>query len=178
MIASDEYLKKICRNYHLVENYMQARFDKENKWEMHHRREIDENKSRQQLIDEENYYDVAQEELVFLTKDEHNKLHHKDKIVSAETRKKMSEALTGKESSFKGKHYSTAAKQKISKLHKGKKLSDKHRNKISDALTGEKNPAFGKPGTMLGRHWWNNGIINISSKDCPGEDFVLGRIIK
>lgn len=24
---------------------------------------------------------------------------------------------------------------------------------------------------------WNNGIINISSLDCPGEDFSLGKIV-
>lgn len=91
MIANDKILKSICKNYNLVENYMQARFDKENKWELHHRRETDENKSRQQLIDEGKYYDVEPEELIFLTREEHNKLHHTGKMHSAEARKKISD---------------------------------------------------------------------------------------
>lgn len=90
MIAKDETLKKICRNYHLIENYMQARFDEENKWELHHRRETDENKSRQQLIDEGRYYDVEAEELIFLTREEHNKLHHTGKKYDEEIKNKIS----------------------------------------------------------------------------------------
>lgn len=28
----------------------------------------------------------------------------------------------------------------------------------------------------IGTHWWNNGIINKLSRECPGEGFVLGRL--
>lgn len=30
---------------------------------------------------------------------------------------------------------------------------------------------------VLGRKWWNNGIENLHSKECPGDGWVLGRII-
>ena len=74
MIAKDEYLRKICSNYEQVENYKKAVADKENKLHMHHRRETDEMKSMQQLIDEGKYFDVEPEELIFLIMVEHMKL--------------------------------------------------------------------------------------------------------
>lgn len=30
---------------------------------------------------------------------------------------------------------------------------------------------------VLGRKWWNNGVENTHSKECPGDGWVLGRII-
>lgn len=30
---------------------------------------------------------------------------------------------------------------------------------------------------VLGRKWWNNGIENSQSKECPGDGWVIGRII-
>lgn len=30
---------------------------------------------------------------------------------------------------------------------------------------------------VLGRKWWNNGIENSQAKECPGDDWVIGRII-
>jgi len=146
MIANDKSLKRICKDYNLVENYMQARFDKENKWELHHRKEIDENKKRKELIAEGRYYNVEPEELIFLTREEHNKLHH-----------------TGNKHNL-GKHYSEDTKKKISENHKGmlgKQHSEETKKKISDVRKGI--------------HWYNNGIVEIMSKECP-DGFVRGRL--
>jgi hypothetical protein len=45
----------------------------------------------------------------------------------------------------------------------GKVYSQEERNKIRN--------------DVLGRKWWNNGIENSQSKKCPGDGWVLGRII-
>jgi len=57
-------------------------------------------------------------------------------IVSAETKKKMSE-------SRKGRHLSEETKKKISESHKGKHFSEEHRKKLSEShkgRTGANNP--------------------------------------
>lgn len=162
----DKRLRKVCATYEQVENYDKAIADKENKWHLHHRRETDEMKSKQQLIDEGRYYDLEPEELIFLIESEHNSLHHKDKIVSEETRKKMSESHIGIQSGenhpFFGKHHTEEIRNKLSKCNKG-----------------ENSPLYGKRGEMnhnFGRTWWNNGKVAKLSKECPGEGFMRGRL--
>ena len=61
---------------------------------------------------------------------------------------------------------SEAKKGKIGP-NKGKKLSEETRRKISKTLKGN-------TGTK-GKHWYNNGEINIKARECP-EGFVPGRI--
>lgn len=199
MIAKDDRLRKVCRNYEQVENYEKAILDEE-RWELHHRREIDEMKSVQQLIDEGKYYDVDPSELIFLTKAEHNKVHNlhrreetiekldrsaknkigthrsletkskiskgnKGKLVSEETRKKLSENhadISGENHPLFGKHHSEETKNKISKANKGKKRSSEIKHKMSIL--------------QIGNLWWNNGKICIRAKECPGTDFVRGRL--
>ena len=62
------------------------------------------------------------------------------KMLSSETRRKISEA-------HKGKTLSAETRRKISEAHKGKTLSAETRRKISEATTGENHPMFGKPPT-------------------------------
>lgn len=155
MIRKDKGIRNVCSTYEQVENYEKAIEDVEQLWELHHRREIDENKSMQQLIDEGKYFDVAPEELIFLTRSEHRKLHNEGKIASEAVRKKISERAkqrTGESNSMFGKHHSEAAKKEI-----------------SEALLKEKNPFYKT-------FWWNNGKVAIRSKEQPGSDFVRGRL--
>ena len=51
----------------------------------------------------------------------------------------------------KGKHHTEEARRKMAESHKGKNIWTR------------------------GRHWYNNGKINIMSKECP-EGFVPGRL--
>ena len=88
-------------------------------------------------------------------------------------------SLSGKNHPMYGKKLSEETRKKISDAIKGekhpmygKKLSEETRKKISEASNhkGEKNPMYGKRGElspMYGRHWYNNGIVQIQSFECP-----------
>ena len=103
--------KYYCKDYENIENYDKALADNFKSWEVHHRKEAE--FSRKELIALGMYYNVSSEELIFLTRAEHNKLHNKGKIHSEETRKKLSE------------------------VHKGKRLSQEHIKKIGAARIGK-----------------------------------------
>lgn len=102
-------VKRFCKNYSLIENYNLAVLDNTQIWCCHHRKEIDEHKTMQQLKQEGIYYDRPPEELIFLKRSEHQKLHQTGKVFSIEHKRKMS------------------------KVRKGRKLSDEHKKKISEA---------------------------------------------
>ena len=63
----------------LIENYHQAIADEEKMWDIHHRRECDENGrtlfTKKQLIEMNLYYNRPAAELIFVTKSMHWKLH-------------------------------------------------------------------------------------------------------
>lgn len=89
--------KKFCKeDISKIENYVKAVNDTTKTWHCHHRTEIWWNCSKQDLIKNECYYNRKACELIFLTPEEHVKLHHKNKIVSKETKQKMSKAQKGK----------------------------------------------------------------------------------
>ena len=110
----------------------------------------------------------------------------KGKHPSEETRNKLSEAN-------KGKHLSEDTKKKMSEVKKGKPKSAETRKKMSKARkgkqVGENNPMYGKRHSEetrrkiseanrinnIGKHWYNNGEINIRAKECP-PGFIPGRI--
>lgn len=112
-MISKRHVKKFCAEgqIHLIENYKEAINDKTQTWDCHHRREIDENKSKQQLIDEDLYYDRPAEELIFLPHKEHTALHNKGnqnckgKILSNEHKSKISESMLGKNKGKPRKKY-------------------------------------------------------------------------
>ena len=87
--------KSFCRDdISLIENYDKAIADDTQTWHCHHRRETIFSKS--DLIEISEYYNRPACELIFLTPLEHIRLHHLGKHLSAETRKKMSEARINK----------------------------------------------------------------------------------
>ena len=119
--------KKFCKeDISKIENYDKAISDSTKTWHCHHRTEIWWNCSKKDLIDNECYYNRKACELIFLTPEEHVKLHHKNKIVSEDTRKKMSEAQ-------KGKPRPVESIRKRSETVKGRPLSEELRRKISEA---------------------------------------------
>ena len=156
MIANIKILEKYCTDYKNIENYEEA-LKSPLRYDLHHRNEISEHKSKRQLITENLYYGRPPEELIFLEHGEHMRLHKEgDKNPlfgqhrSAETRQKISESKKGTPGPWKGKHLSAETKQKISDARKGK-LKGKHmstetRKRMSIAKKG-------KPGPWKGKHW-------------------------
>lgn len=124
----DEYrAKRFCKeDISKIENYDKAVNDKEITWHCHHRTEIWWNCSKKDLIKNECYYNRKACELIFLTPEEHVKLHHKNKIVSEETKQKMSKAQ-------KGKPRSKESIKKRSETVKGRHLSEETKKKIAES---------------------------------------------
>ena len=94
---------------------------------------------------------------------DHISEHNKRRVVSEETRKKISEAKIGVKNSEEHKRkISEGLKGKC----KGKVLSEETKRKIGE----------GSKGRCQGTLWWNNGTKTIRSKECPGEGWMRGRI--
>ena len=68
-----------CEGISLIENYHQAIADKEKMWEIHHRRECDDEGrtlfTKKQLIEMNLYYKRPASELIFVTRSMHKKIH-------------------------------------------------------------------------------------------------------
>lgn len=109
-------LKMFCDDYTSIENYDKAITDQDRTWDCHHRLEIGENGeviSKQDLISHGLYYHRPSEELIFLTRTEHIRLHKKGKTHSEETRTKMSESHKGKTHPHKGRPMSEKQKRRL-----------------------------------------------------------------
>ena len=147
------------------------------------------------------YYNRPAEELIFLTSSEHNALR-KGRHHSAETKKKLSIINKGEKNPMYGKHLSEEHKNRLSEVNKGntyakgkpawnkgKKMSEEYCRKCSEShkgkQAGEKHPMYGKHFTeeskkkmsdaKKGKHWYNNGKINIMAYECQ-DGFVPGRL--
>lgn len=161
--------KYCCEDITLIENYDKAIADTTQTWQIHHRDEIRTlpsgmvvYRTQEDLIESGRYYNCPANELIFLTKSEHNKLHMKYRpklsedvyckavrtrherghhLLSEATKRKISESHKGKSSWNKGKHYKCEA---ISIALSGKHLSDNTKRKMSLSRSGRK--------------WYNDGI--------------------
>lgn len=122
-------VKKICKDYTQIENYIEAVNDTTQTWYCHHI--LGEILSREQLLDHDFYYDVPPCMLKFVTRAKHNKIHkpNKGKTHSKEFKRKMSEL-------HKGKQLSEETKRKLSESHKGKQWSEETKRKMSEAKKG------------------------------------------
>lgn len=84
-------IKIYCKDYEKIENYEQAVNDETQVWDCHHRLEThfpdgserpkDEQLSHTELKAQGIYYSRPPEELIFLTKSEHRKVHRKEKKI-------------------------------------------------------------------------------------------------
>ena len=114
----------------LIENYELAISDSNEMWVVHHRDEykvlpsgITVIRTASELKEDGRYYNCPANELIFLTKAEHCRLHMKVK----------SKDYKGKNNPFYGKHHTDESKSNISKSMKGIHRSDETRKKMSEA---------------------------------------------
>lgn len=105
---------------------------------------------------------------------------NKGKTVSEETRKKISESKRGKPTWNKGKTMSEEYKKLKSKnaidyynTERGKKQKEQISNILKEKGIKPPDYALGK---TKNTKWWNNGKINKRSIECPGDNFIQGRI--
>lgn len=155
-------INKICEGYKSIENYKKAISDNTKTWVCHHRLETHFSDgtprpnnayiSREELIALDMYYNRPSEELIFLTREEHNTLHkHPTNI---------------KTIGSSGKHWTLSEETKKKQSESWKKG---HPNaSFYSSLSGKKNK---------GKHWYNNGIIQVTAFECP-EGFTSGRLHK
>ena len=189
-----------CDDIENVENYEKAKVDDFKGWNCHHRLETHNSDGERRLVDISRdelialgmYWYRPANELVFMTESEHHCLHNKGKPsfmkgkhLSEETKRKISSATKGEKNPFYGKIHSEDSRKKMSEARKGKHLSEETKRKLSEAFKGKNKSEEwkkkisdahkGKPCPSKGSCWFNNGKINIRSKECP-EGFVPGRI--
>jgi hypothetical protein len=88
---------------------------------------------------------------------------------SEETKRKISEKLSGEKHPMYGKSHSEETKRKISEAHKGK-IGRLHSNETKRKMR-ESNK-----GKNVGKKWWNNGKINKFTIECPGDNWTRGVI--
>lgn len=177
--------ERLCKDYTNIENYEKAKADDFKNWVCHHRLQTwtSDSKRREVYILAKElkalgmYYNRPAEELIFLTRSEHAKLHHKGKHHSEEHKKKIVEGNKGKQLSVetkkkmseahKGRLHTEEAKNKIRESHKGKHHSEETKKKMSEAAKGNTR--------NKGRCWFNNGVTEKFCFKCP-EGFVFGRL--
>lgn len=164
--------EKFCKDYTNIENYEKAKADNFRGWNCHHRLQTWTSDGERRLVDItadelkalDMYYNRPAEELIFLTRSEHSKLHKKGEHNAMYGKQGYWKGKTGPN---KGKHHSEESKKKMSEAHKVKHFTAEHKKKLGAAKKGN---TYAK-----GLLWFNNGKINKRVKECP-KGFVPGRI--
>ena len=105
-MINEKYAKKYCsEDISLIENYHTAIADKNKMWEIHHRRECDENGrtlfTGKQLIEMNLYKNRPASELIFVTKSMHMKIHREIRSKAGKIVGKKYGAINGKKGAIK-----------------------------------------------------------------------------
>ncbi len=128
-------VREYCRDdISKIENYDKAISDTTQVWHIHHRLELTLDGefalTSKQLKMHCMYYKRPYYELIFLTRDEHYRIHRKSKRLSDNTRIKIGKAL-------KGRYVSEETRKKKSEALKGRYVSAETRKKLSEAMKGK-----------------------------------------
>ena len=152
-MINEKLVRKYCKeDISKIKNYDKAIADTTQVWHCHHMTETWWNCSAKDLVENECYYHRKACELIFLTPEEHMRLHMQN--ISDETRKKISEAKKGvtlsdetrkkMSESKKGHTVNEDTRKKMSEAHKGHTVNEETRKKMSESRKGENHPMYGK----------------------------------
>lgn len=114
----------MCKTYWLIENYQEAVNDSTELWVIHHRREVQDGFciwKREELVKIGQYNHLEPNELIFMKKSEHVALHNK--AIDPKTKKPCcyrKRDITGEKNPMFGKHLSEETKKKMSNALKGR----------------------------------------------------------
>lgn len=189
----------------LIENYYEAINDPNETWICHHKLEIELQLFSYELIKKNLYFNRPPEELMFIKRNDHMKLHaskhnsFKNKHHTQESKNKINNTKlkngtwpSGEKNPMykhvwteeQRKHASEAANKRdntnIGKYERTPEINNKMSKSLKGKMAGEKNPMYGirgKDNPNYGLHWYNNGKIEIKAFECPDE-FKPGRIYK
>jgi len=136
-----------CEDPSLIKNYELAINDDTQIWDCHHRLEIDEKKSAQQLKNENRYYNRPASELIFLTKSDHWTLHMLN--LRDETKILYSKRSSGENNPMHGNGYKITGDKNgmFGKSIKDFMTNEEYNNwkiAISNGTRGKNNPMYGK----------------------------------
>lgn len=165
--------KRFCKeDISKIENYDKAINDTTQMWHCHHRDAVKVLpsgmtivRSKQELIENGQYYNCPANELIFLTKSEHRRLHNLNR--SESTKIKMSEAQ-------KGRVLSKESYKKISESNKGKAAWNKGKSgiyseytlrKMSESKKGKSSWNKGKPTSVFGKAFYAHYGITCSDNE-------------
>ena len=146
-----KYYKRYCKDIENVENFEKAKADNFKGWDCHHRLETHNSDGERRLVD------ITQAELIALGMYYNRPA---SELIFMKESEHSSLHTKGKQGNRKGKQGYWKGK---TGPNKGKQFSAEARNKMSLQKTG--------------RHWYNDGKINILAKECPG-GFTPGRLRK
>lgn len=152
---------------------------KKNEWVLHHA------DMTLKALDPVRYNEWRVEDLVPMLRAEHAKLHGSSRTLSEETKRKISQANTGKRRTLEQRQrISDATRIALSTseakehLKNRPKPSDELKQKISKAVKAAMDNHEVRDKISKGRKaqlWWTDGILEKPAKDCPGEGWTRGR---
>ena len=140
MISKKNCKAYCCEDLSKIENYDKAVADTTQVWVCHHRLEVQGQfiNSVELLKRCRMYWKRPANELIFLTRSNHTKLHSK-----------------GKPSHRKGKHLTEETRRKLSEANRGKKMSEESRRKLSEWHKGRPLPEETKRKmSTAAKDWW------------------------
>lgn len=175
--------KKYCSDpLELIENYRTAEAEGFKGWCLHHRREIENDgstKTVQELIEKGMYLNIPADELVFMTNEDHRKLHGKHPVKSTAikiSQTRLQRIANGEIKVDTSGLHTPEVRAKISIAAK-ERLADKKNHPMYGKRQSEESCQKNSL-AQRGRHWWNNGVSCKRAKECPGPEWKPGRILK